>query len=138
MDQLSHKLSCLMPSQDWKNPKRHISALVKGGKVIACGESTLGGKPYFASSRGRSCHSEMSAIKFIGTNVTKRKVSKYTMWNIRWSKNGEIVNAKPCQQCQKVLLNIGIRRIVYSTSGGNLIKTKLDNLDCYTSSGFRY
>jgi hypothetical protein len=136
---IKNKLLGLFPSEDWDNPKRHISALVKGGKVFAYAESSLGGKLYCASVRGRSCHSEMTVLKFIGPVLgNKRKVSKYTMWNIRWSRNGDIVNSKPCSHCQKVMLDIGIKTVVFSTSNGIFVKSKLAHLNCQLSSGYTY
>jgi deoxycytidylate deaminase len=136
---IKYKLVGLFPGTNWDNPRRHISALVKGGKVFAYGESSLGGKPYCATDRGRSCHSEMSVLKFIGPDLNnKRKLGKYTIWNIRWTRNGEIVNSKPCHHCQQVLMRIGIKNIVFSTSKGVFIKTKLAHLNCKLSSGFRY
>ena len=129
----------LLPREDWNNPKRHISALIKGGKVVAYGESSLGGRPYCASVRGRSCHSEMTVLKYISSELSnKRKVGKYTVWNARWSRDGKLVGAKPCRHCQQVLLRVGIKNIVFSTSKGIFIKSKLAELKCQLSSGSTY
>jgi len=133
---LYKKLSVLIPPDDWTNPKGHISALTKGGKVIAYGESNLGGVPKFCSSRGSSCHSEMDALKYIQTD-NKRKLRKYVMWNIRWTKNGEIANSKPCINCQKALIDIGIQTIIYSNQDGKFEKSRIDQLICKPSSGFK-
>jgi hypothetical protein len=133
---LNKKLSGLFPYDDWENPKRHLSALTKGGKVVAYGQSNLGGVPKICSTRGRSCHSEMEVLKYIGTD-DKRKIKKYTMWNIRRSVEGEIVNSKPCLHCQQTLLNIGLTYIVFSTSDGTFKKSRISELICKPSSGFR-
>lgn len=136
---IKHSLFGLLPRDEWTNAKRHISALVKGGKVVAYGESSLGGKPYCAKVLGRSCHSEMSVLKFISSKLNnKRKVSKYTIWNARWTRNEKLVDSKPCLHCQQVLLRIGIKNIVFSTNKGVFVKSKLSDLVCYPSSGFRY
>ena len=136
---IKHRFIGLLPRDGWDNPKRHISALVKGGKVFAYGESSLGGKPYCTAIRGRSCHSEMSVLKYMGNDLNnKRKASKYTIWNARWTRDGTLVNPKPCLHCQQVLMRIGIKTIVFSTSKGIFIKTKLADLTCQLSSGFRY
>tara|TARA_Y100000389_G_C17378228_1_gene472845 strand:- start:464 stop:889 length:426 start_codon:yes stop_codon:yes gene_type:complete len=134
-----HKLCGLFPVKDWKNPTRHISALVKGGKIIAYGESSLGGKLIGTVDRGRSCHSEISVLKKVTLNLkNKRKMAKYTVWNIRWTRKGTIANSKPCLNCQKVMLKLGIKNIVFSTDSGTFIKCKLSRLVCTPSSGFRY
>ena len=183
---IKQKFTCLFPAEDWSNPKRHISALIKGGKVVACAESSLGGKlsyhrgkkshykgivgvrrreeqrkyktkvknmngkkvytgneevnnNYNIFHRGRSCHSEISVLKLMGSTLwNRRKISKYTLWNIRWSRNGEIVNSKPCLQCKQVLLQVGIKDVVFSTSQGIFIKANLFQLKCHKSSGFTY
>ena len=133
------KFGRLFPEEGWDNPKRHISVLVKGGKIFAYGESSLGGKPRCAAYRGRSCHSEMSVLKLIKTELgNKRKVRKYTLWNVRWDRNGDLANSKPCLHCQQVLLQVGIRKVVYSTKEGKFNKRRLDRLHCELSSGFKY
>ena len=98
-------------------------------------ESNLGGVPKFCTNRGSSCHSEMQVLKCIECE-DKRKVRKYVMWNIRWTKSGNIANSKPCINCQKALIDFGIQTIVYSTEDGNFIKCRLDELNCKPSSGF--
>ena len=136
---IRHRFISLLPKNNWTNEKRHISALVKGGKIVALAESSLGGKLYCATVRGRSCHAEMAVLKQISSKLNdRRKVSKYTVWNARWTRNGDLVNSKPCIHCQQVLLRIGIKNIVFSTDEGVFIKTKLSNLDCHLSSGSRY
>ena len=132
---LTKKLPGLIPPDEWKNPKGHLSALTKGGKVIAYGESNLGGVPRFCSHRGQSCHSEMEVLKYIHTD-DKRKIRKYVMWNVRWTKNGDIANSKPCLHCQKALMDIGLQTIVYSTQDGTFQKSRIDELICKPSSGF--
>jgi len=133
------KLFGLIPENNWKNPKGHISALTKGGKVILYGESNLGGVPNCCRSRGSSCHSEMEVVKHLQNklNNNDRKIKKYIIWNIRWSKSGEIVNSKPCKNCQESLINIGMQYIVYSTDDGTFVKERIANLNCKKSSGFR-
>jgi len=135
---LKKKLSGLFPDKNWGNPKRHISALVKGGKVIAYSECSLGGMPKFCTHKGRSCHSEMNVIKHMKIGDKKRKISKYVIYNIRWSKDGRIVNSKPCLNCQRELLRLGFKTIIFSKQDGTFEKNKLSRLSCCLSSGSRY
>lgn len=136
--ELKKKLSGLFPDINWGNSKRHISALVKGGKVIAYSECSLGGMPKFCSHKGRSCHSEMNVIKNMNIHDIKRKISKYVIYNIRWSKDGRIVNSKPCLNCQQELLRLGFKTIIFSNQDGTFEKNKLSHLSCSLSSGSRY
>jgi deoxycytidylate deaminase len=136
---IKNKLSGLVPIDSWTNSKGHISALVKGGKVMVYAECTLGGNSYYCSKRGRSCHSEISALKHGKMQQkSRRQISKYTMWNIRWDKNGNIVDSQPCFHCHQVLMNLGIKTIIFSTKDGKFIKNKIRDMTCTLSSGFRY
>jgi len=128
-------LSGMNHVEGWTNPKRHISALTKGGKVVAYGENNLGGVPKVCTSRGRSCHSEMEVIKYITTD-DRRKLRKYIMWNIRWSKNGTIVSSKPCLECQQAMLSAGLIHIVFSTHEGTFTKSRIDDLVCNPCSKY--
>jgi hypothetical protein len=132
---INKKLSGLFPDENWNNPRRHISALMKGGKVIAYSECSLAGTPSYCH-RGKSCHSEIGLLKYIDVN-DRRKVSKYTIWNIRWSKDGKIMNSKPCLNCKNTLIEVGIKNIVFSAEDGHFYKNKLENLECSLSSGNR-
>jgi hypothetical protein len=57
----------LLPSQMSYSPStnqfRHKAAIMKGGKLIAMGESSLSGTRHISSHFGRSCHAEMNACK---------------------------------------------------------------------------
>ena len=133
---LEKKMPGLILDQDWSHANGHKSALMKGGKVIAYGKSNLSGSPHIPCSRGASCHSEMTVLKYLPT-TDKRKIKKYIIWNIRWAKNGEITNSKPCLNCQQTMLGMGITTIVFSTEEGIFVKSKLADLVCKPSSGFR-
>lgn len=128
---LNKKLICsaFNPPEDWKNPKGHISALTKGGKIVAIGENNLGGFPNICSNKISSCHSEMEVLKYLNTD-DPRKIRKYIMWNIRWSKKGTIVCSKPCYACQQAMLKKGLTTIVFSTHDGTFEKCRIDTLVC--------
>ncbi len=49
--------------EDLKLPFRHRAALVKGGRILSVGESSLGGCRYLTGHLGRSCHAEINACK---------------------------------------------------------------------------
>ena len=51
--------------EDLKGKFRHRAALIKGGKVLGFGESTLGGCRYLNGHMGRSCHAEVNACKML-------------------------------------------------------------------------
>ena len=130
------KLVGLIPDDKWDSKKRHLSALIKGGKVVRYSHCKLSGVPNCCNTRGRSCHSEMEVIKpFVLKN---KDMSKYTIWNIRWTRKGEIVNSCPCYHCQQTLLKIGLTDVVYSCDDGTFEKVDLRKMKCNVSSGYRY
>ncbi len=132
---------CTFPSFSLNNSKGHVSLLVKGGKIVSIGESTLAGRLPGTIFLGRSCHAEMAALKILGRHRLKntRKLKKYEIWNIRWTREGKVTNSKPCYHCQQSLLKLGITTIVFSTSKGTFVRRKLHDLKCKISSGaFNY
>ena len=122
-------LAGLYPEIGWKNDKGHISAITKGGKVICYAEGNLSGV-IKNSPFGLSCHSEINAIKRLMSNKDVKNYSKYTIWNIRWDKNGHIKDSKPCIQCQRTLLKFGFKTIIFSNQDGTFQKSKISELIC--------
>jgi deoxycytidylate deaminase len=60
----------------------------------------------------RPClHSEISALIKLG----EQDCSRYTFVNVRIDNNNKISLAKPCQNCQRILDQVGYKRIIYSS-----------------------
>ena len=49
-----------------------------------------------------------------------------------------MTNAKPCAHCVKYLTQLGIKSTIYSNEKGELVYSKLDELDSHLSSGNRF
>ena len=64
--------------EELKDQFRHRVALVKGGRVIGFGESSLGGCRYLTGHLGRSCHAEVNACKHLSADfrANQRKGQK--------------------------------------------------------------
>ena len=133
----NNKLSGLFPKEKDIYHNGHYSALVKGGNVIGYANSSLAGKSRYCREAGRSCHAEIALLKFLTENNSK-KMNKYIVWNIRWTREGKITNAKPCLNCQRTLHSVGIKTIIFSTSEGTFVKHNIEDIKCLPSSGFRY
>ena len=58
----------------------------------------------------------MSAI--IGTN--KFDLTKATIYIVRVGANGDMKMAKPCEDCQRLLRESGIRRVIFSNEHGTM------------------
>ena len=67
-----------MSENDLTSKFRHRAALVRGGKVIGFGQSTLGGCRYLSGHMGRSCHAEVNACKMLPKSFKRNspKVAK--------------------------------------------------------------
>ena len=65
-------------TDDLNNKFRHRVALVKGGKIVGFGESSLAGCRYLQSNFGKSCHAEINAFKKLSYKLQydPRKVAK--------------------------------------------------------------
>ena len=49
---------------------------------------------------------------------------KIIIYIVRSDRHGEIKDSAPCVDCMKVILGLGIKKIVYSTSDGKFIIVK--------------
>ena len=115
---------------------QHGAVLTKGSKILAKGFNKSRSK--FMSSLHTCIHAEMDVIHtYITTilhksiNINKKNgpnipiLSKCILWVGRISKEGTLVNSKPCCQCIHYLRKIGIKKIGYSTKNGTICIEKI-------------
>lgn len=81
---------------------RHGAIALKGGSVVGRGYNHHG------------VHAEHSCLSGIWPN--KRK--GLTVWVGRITKAGSWADSKPCSECEAMLREAGVRKVVYSTQGG--------------------
>lgn len=118
-EHLIEKARKIVPSIDKRDRCKHISFLLDGQKIVSCGKNCSRkshpiGK--LNDSIFNGTHAELSAI--IKTRWRIDKLSKLTLVNLRFLKNGKIANSRPCKSCQKMLKSFGIKKIWYSTTEG--------------------
>ena len=85
--------------------RHNISAMiVKGGQIVSRGVNR--------HHRDGSIHAEVSAL----TQMIRRKASPEgcEIYVYRFMADGSYGLAKPCQECQRALLEAGIKRVWYS------------------------
>lgn len=104
----------------------HITAIVKQGKIICIGWNNYNRlhpahiygeyKNYkgFTDKFRPVLHSEISALIKLG----QEDLTGYTMINLRINNLNQVALAKPCFNCEKVLLGLNLKRIYYSTNLG--------------------
>lgn len=47
--------------------------------------------------------------------VSFKKVKGATLYVVRVNKDGTLGNSKPCKNCTKFIVKLGIRKVIYST-----------------------
>ena len=73
-------------------------------------------------------------IYFIAKGFTKSKYKKIDMIVIRQSK-GRLAESKCCEDCIKLMKSVGIRKVYYSNSDGNIVCEKLYKIKNKKSTG---
>lgn len=73
-------------------------------------------------------------IYFIAKGVTKSKYKTIDMIVIRQS-GGNLAESKCCEDCIKLMRLVGIRKVYYSNSNGDIVCEKLNNIKNKKSTG---
>jgi deoxycytidylate deaminase len=96
--------------------------LVNGGRVISQGvNSTAPGflkdKRYDLSRNGNKVgiHAELMAILRAPKGSTKGGI----IFVAGWSQGGKLIHSKPCERCQALLKEHGIKKVVYYDEFGS-------------------
>lgn len=88
------------------------AVIVGGGRVLGVGFNRYRNDPSQVDLAGVSYHAEQVAIRRAGD------VRGATIYVARITKSGHIGMAKPCPNCQSLLLSNGIHRAVWTEAGG--------------------
>ncbi len=76
-----------------------------------------------------SIHAEVNCIK----NIKKLR-KKYRLLVLKFNKQGELVDSKPCSHCRETMIRKGFTDVYYSTNEGIIEKSKLKNLETRLST----
>lgn len=107
----------------------HCAVIAKGGKVLSVGYNSRGYNPlveqYKIQEHTCTIHAEIAAI------LAKRKKTRFEgskIYVVRIRSNGTVAMSRPCQMCQHVLYNYGVRRAYFSTDEFPFVgRMKVDN-----------
>lgn len=79
-------------------------------------------------------------VVFYGANKQKGKNRKrYAILVVRITKNGLLINSRPCNNCINYMRCAGITKIYYSSDDGKIICERVDKiLPKHVSSGTAY
>lgn len=103
--------------------------IVKGHRIISSGHNSktkchplqakLDTEKYGTECPGK-CHAEIMALLPLMKNKTD--LSNASIYIYREHKDGSLAMAKPCSSCQKVIKQLGIKKIFYSIEHGYAIE----------------
>lgn len=100
-----------------KNVSKHAqfrvrigAVLVTNGHPICVGFNKTKYNSKFSHLQEQSLHAEMVCLKTSG----RAYIDKSSIFVYRESKDGIPAMAKPCKNCQKLLKNFGVKRMIYS------------------------
>lgn len=102
---------------------KHFTFIIRRNKIICFGFN----QPYKShpiackhGHRFNSIHAELHAICNFPYPV--RELRKYTMVNVRISKDERLRISKPCRYCIPLIAGVSPRRIYYSTDSGDFVE----------------
>ena len=99
-------------SQKTKDMRVTIGAVIsKGGKVISVGHNQKKTHPL---TNTYSLHAEAAAI--IGRRYHKEDLSGCSIWVYRERTSGEPGMSKPCDDCMRLIVASGIKKVYYTTN----------------------
>jgi len=111
---------------------RHAAVLIDGRSIISTGYNylhitDLRFDKVKASLMGRLQNENHAEVDAIFRARRKHDVRGMDMFVVRIHANGELAQSRPCELCQHVMYNYGIRRAVYSISKDEFGVMKLSN-----------
>jgi len=122
---------------------QHFSGIYKNGKPLYHGCNHLRNS-YNGNCICFSTHAEIDVLH----KVLKRcklqlfkdiiDLSNYTIVVLRFGKNGNLRNSRPCNNCLDTMTKYRIKKILYSTDDGNFKIDKPEVMEkTHTSSGWK-
>ncbi len=99
------------------------AVLVKGGSLISTGFNRYRNNPAIVQIDDVSYHAEEVCLMKAGDPRGA------TIYVARVTKSGVTGMAKPCEKCQELLLEHGVRSVVYTTTDGVVKLRSIYHLD---------
>ena len=118
---------------------KHGAILTKGSKILAKGCNKSRSK--FMNILQTCIHAELDVVHNYATTVLHRNInfkkkniytpelSKCTLWVGRVNKEDNLGASKPCLICLGYLKRLGIKKIGYSNTTGEMIVKKIQDID---------
>lgn len=88
------------------------AVIVKKGKILTAKYNCLKTHPkLFYRYQFPFLHAESHAIMALGMDNCVNAI----MYVVRITRNNELAMAKPCKECQKLIKDVGIKKVYYTT-----------------------
>lgn len=115
MKSTDHRHGCCYANN--KNTSEHFAVLKQRGKVIATASNKVGSRSSGCGFNDQTLHAECAVVKSLGDMSLLRGC---VLCVIRLNKKNEIMQSKPCHDCQVFLTKCmdkwGLRRVEYSVA----------------------
>jgi len=104
------------------NPRtRHYAFVLNKNKIVSIACNSLKTHPNllkYGYHENAKIHAEMGAIIKSGTFLHRGN----KLITFRFDKSGNLNQGKPCPSCQRLLKDVGMREVWYSTANGQINK----------------
>lgn len=105
---------------------RHGAVLVRGGVVLntSCNKNKYKAwaNRFRKIQKGHATvHAEIGAILGLDRSITEGA----TIYVVRVGRDKHLRNSKPCPMCEAAMQFVGIKRVIYSNSAGDLEEIRL-------------
>ena len=103
------------PHRDYHKTSLHYAQLVQRNKVIAIARNSVGSRSRGCGYSDQTIHAERAVVKRLGDVSQLRGC---VMIVVRVNKQGNLLNSKPCPECERFLFKCmneyGLRKVIYS------------------------
>lgn len=103
-----------------------VSAVVYKNRIYGLGHNSYKTHPKakeFHNQLNKEClHAEMMACFYARYNLGEENLKKATIYVVRAKKDGSLGLAKPCQACDSMIRDLGIKKIIYSKDNENFVE----------------
>lgn len=96
---------------------KHGAVIRKNGKTIAVGINRMVNDPYFLDDETAAKHSSVHAEVAALNACRKTNLRGATIYVARVNNKGTPSMSKPCDNCQKALIERGISKVFYTNQG---------------------
>jgi len=120
----------------------HYSGIYKNGKPLFVGSNHLR-STYNGECICYSTHAEMDVLHKVLKCYTQQPfkdvidLKSYSIVVVRFGKDGNLRNSRPCNHCLDTMIKYRIKKIFYSTDNGDVVSEKpIDMEKLHVSSGW--